>query len=64
MKAATMASQIDILLSIVFQPNVPSKNAAECVDRLLSAFKQTGYEASHNAHAFGALIAGDGLFEN
>ena len=63
MKSTTMASQIDTLLSTVFHPNVSSENAVECVDRLLSAFKQVGH-ATHHAHTFGGLTAGEDWLEN
>lgn len=38
MKATVMESQIDAFLSTVFQTD--TRQAADCVERLLSAFKQ------------------------
>lgn len=42
MKAHTLESQLDTLLSAVFQPEASSQQTFECVDRLLSIFKQAG----------------------
>jgi len=64
MKTATMASQIDTLLSTVFQPNAPAENAAECVDRLLSAFTQVGRTTHRNEYAFGTHVIGEDWLDN
>ena len=61
MKTATMTSQIDTLLSTVFQPSVPTENAVECVDRMLSAFRKVDQAIQPNAYTFGTLACEDWL---
>ena len=64
MKTLTTESQIDALLSSVFQSEVPSEHAFECVDRLLSAFKQVGQTPHREAYSFGTMFTGDENYES
>ncbi len=62
MKILTLESQIDILLSSVFQSEIAPQHTLDCVDRLLSIFKQAG-SVRPDTHSFGSLFIGDECFD-
>ncbi|MBT3605327.1 MAG: hypothetical protein HN521_19870 [Candidatus Latescibacteria bacterium] len=43
MKTATMESQIDTLMTTALQSNLSSDQAVECVNQILSVFKDVGH---------------------
>lgn len=62
MKATAMESQIDTLLATVFQAD--TQHAADCVERLLSAFKQAVRPTRDAGWPLSPVFFSDGSWEN